>query len=63
MMGYVTLCILQAARAGQLSVLVQLLDYGANVPQSLLLSGLDQPAKDLLEKHLVMCVLYILCVF
>ena len=48
MMGYVTLCILQAARASQLSVLVQLLDYGANVPQSLLLSGLDQPVKDLL---------------
>jgi len=47
-MGYVTLCILQAARAGLLSVLVQLLDYGANVPQSLLLSRLDQPAKDLL---------------
>ena len=44
---------LQAARAGHLDVVEQLLDYGANVPGWVMECELAEPVKDLLERHLL----------
>jgi len=47
----------QAARGGYLDAVKELLDHGADVPMSLLLSPLiQQPVKDLLERHLIVYV-------
>jgi len=51
----------QAAHGGHLNTVRELLNHGANVPMSLLLSPLiQQPVKELLEKHLVVYVLWLL---
>jgi len=45
--------------AGHLHIVEHLLDYGANVPISLLTSGLAEPVKDVLERHLLKYVNYV----
>jgi len=57
-----TRCVdVQAARGGYCDIVRELLNHGANVVMSLLESPLIQdPVKELLEMHLVVCVIIVI---